>query len=657
MEKERGVIPDVVLFHLQTRDVVIRRSWKAQPLAHLLPSECRIMIPPGDCMYAGRKRRKPIQKQKPSGVSEKSNPSKRHRDRLNAELDRLASLLPFSPDIISKLDKLSVLRLSVSYLRVKSFFQAIQEKPSRKHLSPPANHGRKESHPEGAGVTESELLLESLTGFALVVSTDGMVFYASSTIVDYLGFHQTDVMHQNIFDYIHVDDRQEFGRQLHWAMNPTQQVSPNAPDHHSSEDFVVSSLFSSQELGSIPPEFSSFLNRCFISRVRCLLDSTSGFLTMQFQGRLKLLSGQRKRTPSGGVLPPQLALFCVAVPLLLPSVSDMKLKSMMMRSKHKAGAITTLEHSEREDQLRRHAGVAGVDDDGDALLFSCPVTPSVPLRHHTPWTPVSRDGVKLKAEGFHYAQEEPLNFCKTSDHKPHSLDNPYAMRPTAGTVRANRAGLYAKGGGYRASPGCPGYLPRLYGSEQGPAGGEGGYAPQGYGDGRMLPPQTPIKVEQDSDSENGYGVPHGRAWGCKEQRSRVAPSPAFNGHHYQGMCAGGGRPLKCVLNKEPSPFGPQRPPYPDPLCGGSQTTDCLDGHTYASGGVDHKAYMQQDYKLSYEFKGHGLVHSIKREPMDSPPWPDSGHDLGQLSVQRNAMPNCLMNAGVAHRSNPYIYMQ
>ncbi|RVE75085.1 hypothetical protein OJAV_G00013280 [Oryzias javanicus] len=303
----------------------------------------------GTAMYAVKKRKKPVQKTpKPPPLNgTKSNPSKRHRDRLNGELDKLTSLLPFSDEVRARLDKLSVLRLSVGYLKVKSFFNATMKagqsssswtsgrsltfggtgQPPPSTPSPPTAVSI-----DGVGFSEGDLLLQALNGFVLVVTAEGYIFYTSPTILDFLGFHQSDVVHQSVFELIHTEDRALFRRQLHFSLNPNTEGS-SSPSGQSSAN--ISSNVMAYDPHAIPPENSSFLERNFCCRFRCLLDNSSGFLALNFNGRLKFLHGQNRVSEDGKLVPPQLALFAIATPLQQPSILEIRTKTLIFQTKHK----------------------------------------------------------------------------------------------------------------------------------------------------------------------------------------------------------------------------------------------------------------------------------------------------------------------------------
>ncbi|XP_046883810.1 aryl hydrocarbon receptor 1a isoform X2 [Hypomesus transpacificus] len=184
----------------------------------------------------------------------------------------------------------------------------------------------------GPELTEGELLLQVLNGFILVVTAGGTVFYASSNIQDYLGFNQSDVIHQSAYDLIHTEDRGDFQRQLHWALNPTAPLDTGQLVTASDESARPLTCY---DPDALPPENSAFLERSFVCRLRCLLDDSSGFIALNLQGHLKFLHGQNERAKDGTPVPPQLALFALATPLQPPSILEIRTKNLIFRSKHK----------------------------------------------------------------------------------------------------------------------------------------------------------------------------------------------------------------------------------------------------------------------------------------------------------------------------------
>ncbi|XP_048474823.1 aryl hydrocarbon receptor-like [Rhincodon typus] len=179
-------------------------------------------------------------------------------------------------------------------------------------------------------LSEGELLLQALNGFVLVVTTEGDIFYASPTIQEYVGFHQTAVMHQPVYELLHPEDRDEFQRQLHWALDPVPRSNMAQSDSSTNGDVVT--RYDPQQL---PPENSPFLERNFVCKMRSLLNSPSGYMALNIKGKLKYLYGQNKWAEDGSLLPLQLALFAIATPLQVPSILEIRTRSALFQTKHK----------------------------------------------------------------------------------------------------------------------------------------------------------------------------------------------------------------------------------------------------------------------------------------------------------------------------------
>ncbi|NWI69601.1 AHR protein, partial [Todus mexicanus] len=155
---------------------------------------------------------------------------------------------------------------------------------------------------------------QALNGFVIAVTGDGYIFYISPAVQDYLGFHQSDLIYQSVYELIHADDRATFRRQLHGAP-PAGSTQP-AADGECQGD--ATSRW--KTLLSVPVTLLA-------SRLRFLIPSKA----LNLRGRLKCLLGQQKAASDGSPL----ALFAIATLLQPLSILELRTKTLIFQTKHK----------------------------------------------------------------------------------------------------------------------------------------------------------------------------------------------------------------------------------------------------------------------------------------------------------------------------------
>ncbi|XP_060781128.1 hypoxia inducible factor 1 subunit alpha a isoform X2 [Neoarius graeffei] len=111
--------------------------------------------------------------------------------------NQLANQLPLHHSITESLDKASIIRLTLSYLHLRSALNAVMM-----------------GEQSELDTQWSASCLKALDGFLMILSQDGDVVYASETVSKCLGIPQIDLSGQSVFDFTHPCDHEEIREML-----------------------------------------------------------------------------------------------------------------------------------------------------------------------------------------------------------------------------------------------------------------------------------------------------------------------------------------------------------------------------------------------------------------------------------------------------------
>ncbi|XP_077765124.1 neuronal PAS domain-containing protein 3 isoform X7 [Canis aureus] len=277
---------------------------------------------------------------------EKSRDAARsRRGKENFEFYELAKLLPLPAAITSQLDKASIIRLTISYLKMRDFANQGDPPWNLRMEGPPPNTSvkgaprRRSPSALAIEVFEAHLgshILQSLDGFVFALNQEGKFLYISETVSIYLGLSQVELTGSSVFDYVHPGDHVEMAEQLGMKLPPGRGLLSQG----AAEDGASSASSSSQSETPEPVESTSpsllttdnTLERSFFIRMKSTLTKrgvhikSSGYKVIHITGRLRL----RVSLSHGRTVPSQImGLVVVAHALPPPTINEVRIDCHM----------------------------------------------------------------------------------------------------------------------------------------------------------------------------------------------------------------------------------------------------------------------------------------------------------------------------------------
>ncbi|XP_069844645.1 neuronal PAS domain-containing protein 2 [Dipodomys merriami] len=177
---------------------------------------------------------------------------KKRRDQFNVLIKELSSMLPGNT---RKMDKTTVLEKVIGFLQKHNEVSAQTEICDIQQDWKPSFLSNEEF---------TQLMLEALDGFIIAVTTDGSIIYVSDSITPLLGHLPSDVMDQNLLNFLPEQEHSEVYKMLSSPMLMTDSPSPELLKSDNDLEFYCHLLRGSLN----PKEFPTYEYIKFVGNFR-----------------------------------------------------------------------------------------------------------------------------------------------------------------------------------------------------------------------------------------------------------------------------------------------------------------------------------------------------------------------------------------------------